>query len=65
MEKTVKINNFDSIKDFASYAEWHYLPLLSRLSECKKLDVNDRRLLSFLHDDLTSLVNNSTEAQNG
>ena len=57
--KDFKINNFDTIQDFMSYAEAHYLPLLDRLSEKNAVVTEeDRRLLSFLHDDMTSMVNN-------
>ena len=57
--KDFKINNFDTIQDFMSYAEAHYLPLLDRLSEKNAvITEEDRRLLSFLHDDMTSMVNN-------
>ena len=54
-----KINNFDTIQDFMIYAEVHYLPLLDRLSEKNAvITEEDRHLLSFLHDDMTSMVNN-------
>lgn len=57
--KDFKIGNFDTIQDFVWYAEEHYLPLLDRLSERNAvINGNDRRLLAFLHDDLTSFVNN-------
>ena len=57
--KDFKINNFDTIQDFMSYAEVYYLPLLDRLSEKNAvITEEDRYLLSFLHDDMTSMVNN-------
>lgn len=64
--KDFKVNNFDSVKDFVSYTEAHYLPLLDRLtySEYGSVPVmtgEDMRLLSFLHDDLKSFVNNCNE----
>lgn len=57
--KDFKIDNFDTIQDFVWYAEAHYLPLLDRLYEKDAvINENDRRLLAFLLDDLTSFVNN-------
>lgn len=61
----MKIGNFETLQDFAGYAETFYLPLLDKLSE-KAGEVNitedERRRLSFLHDDLTSFCN-SVEAE--
>lgn len=55
----IKINGFDSLEDFASYAEYHYLPLLDRLSDkYSSISDDDRRFLAFIHDDLVSFVNN-------
>ena len=60
--KDFKVNNFDSVEDFAFYTEAHYLPLLDRLSRQNAVvSEDDRRLLSFLHDDLKSFVNNCNE----
>ena len=56
--KELKIGNFASLEEFASYAEQFYLPLLDRLSEPgAEISENDGRLLAFLHDDLVSFVN--------
>lgn len=61
--KDFKINNFDTIQDFMYYAETHYLPLLDRLSEKNAVMTEEERvLLSFLHDDMTSMVNNYNQA---
>ena len=50
---------FDDFDSFASYAEAHYLPILDKVSEeGYQITRDDARLLSFLHDDLVSLVNN-------
>lgn len=56
----MKINGFDSLKDWCEYTEIHYLPLLDKLTEQDSVitDKDDKRLLAFLFDDLTSLVNN-------
>ena len=60
--KDFKVNNFDSVEDFVSYTEAHYLPLLDRLSKQNAfVSEDDRRLLSFLHDDLTAFVNSYNE----
>lgn len=56
----VKVTNFTDFESFIFYVEAHYLPLLDRLSEpgaVPGMADNDRRLLAFLHDDLTSMVN--------
>lgn len=56
--KELKIGNFGSLEDFASYAEAHYLPLLDRLSEPgAEISEYDGRLLALLHGDLASFVN--------
>lgn len=61
--KDFKINNFDTIQDFMYYVETHYLPLLDRLSEKNAVMTEEERvLLSFLHDDMTSMVNNYNQA---
>lgn len=61
--KDFKINNFDTIQDFMYYAEAHYLPLLDRLSEKNAVMTEEERvLLSYLHDDMTSMVNNYNQA---
>lgn len=61
--KDFKINNFDTIQDFMYYAETHYLPLLDRLSEKNAVMTEEERvLLSFLHDDMTSMVNNYNQS---
>ena len=61
--KDFKINNFNTIQDFMYYAEVHYLPLLDRLSEKNTVMTEEERvLLSFLHDDMTSMVNNYNQS---
>ena len=56
--KELKIGNFGSLEDFASYAEAHYLPLLDRLSEPgAEISRDDGRLLALLRGDLASFVN--------
>lgn len=57
--KDFEIGGFDSVQDFVWYVEAHYLPLLDRLSEKdSSITDEDRHLLAYLYDDLTSLVNN-------
>lgn len=56
----IKINGFDSLKDWCEYTEIHYLPLLDKLTEQDSLitDKDDKWLLTLLFNDLTSIVNN-------
>lgn len=56
--KDFGFNGFENFEQFVYYAEAHYLPLLDRLSESGSvLTDDDRRLLGFLHDDITGMVN--------
>lgn len=57
-DKKLTVGNFDSLEDFAFYAEAHYLPLLTRLSDNESLTEADRKLSGFLFDDLKSLCEN-------
>ena len=54
--------SFDDFDDFVSYTDVHYLPLLDKISEeGYEITRDDARLLRFLYDDLTTLVNNGLE----
>lgn len=54
---------FDDFDSFVSYAEAHYLPLLDKVSEeGYTISRDDARVLSFLHDDIVSLVNNGFDS---
>ena len=56
--KDFSFNGFDNFEQFAYYAEAHYLPMLDRLSESSsELTDDDRKLLAFLHGDITGMVN--------
>ena len=57
-----KVNQFDSIRDFVSYAEQHYVPLIAKLGSNAKLDDATRHLLGFFYDDFKSLVNELEKA---
>lgn len=60
--KDIRIDDYVSVEAFASYTEAHYLPLLERLSRPSSvMSEEDRRLLSFLHKDLTDFANNFNE----
>lgn len=64
---SVSVSGFSGMADFLSYTERHYLPLLDSLSGIyeapRTVSEDERRLLAFLHDDLTSMVNNFKETQ--
>lgn len=57
-----KINQFDSVQSFVSYAEQHYVPLIAKLGSNAKLDDATRHLLGFFYDDFKSLVNELEKA---
>ena len=50
-----KINQFDSVQSFVSYAEQHYMPLIKDLRDNEMLDPKERHLLGFMVDDFGSL----------
>lgn len=52
-----KINQFDSVLSFVSYANTHYVPLIKKLAEDGRLEDASRHLLGFLYDDFRSLLN--------
>lgn len=56
-------SDFESWESFAEYAKIHYLPLIYELAENNfsnmELSPEQRNKLYFLHDDLTSIVNNA------
>lgn len=52
-----KVNQFDSVLDFVSYANAHYLPLIKDLRDNEALDPKERKLLGFMVDDFGSLLN--------
>ena len=60
--KDFGFNGFENFEQFVFYAEAHYLPMLDRLSERGSvLTDDDRRLLGFLHNDITGMVNEYDE----
>lgn len=58
------IGDVESWQSFAAYAEIHYLPLIYELAENKSFSPEQRNKLYYLHDDLTSIVNNAEEFDN-
>lgn len=55
------IGDFESWESFATYAKTHYLPLIYELAENESFSPEQRDKLYYLHDDLTSIVNNAEE----
>lgn len=53
-------DNFGGYDGWLMYAETHYLPALRHATLCGDtcpLSAQDRRLLSFLHDDIVRMMN--------
>lgn len=62
MKIEIKDFSYGDLVNFRSYIERHYLPMLDRLSEKDSVITGeDRQLLSFLHMDLTEIVNDAEE----
>lgn len=57
----VKVANFDSFADFASYYRHHYKPLLQAITDGEELDDNRRHLLNFLANDLLEMFGDGEE----
>ncbi|MCK9577233.1 MAG: hypothetical protein M0R51_15115 [Clostridia bacterium] len=45
------------IDQAVSYSNYHYLPLLIRLKENENINDTDKKLLGFLYDDFSKLLN--------
>ena len=52
--QSIKVGNFDSFGEFASYFDIHYRPLLERIQNGEDISESDRHLLNFLASDLLS-----------
>ena len=49
----MKFGSFSSVENFRSYYERFYIPIFNKLyNDAMPLDNNEKRLLSFLDDDL-------------
>ncbi len=50
---SMKFGSFSSVENFRSYYEIHYIPLFKKLyNDTMQLSAEEKRLLSFLDDDL-------------
>ena len=65
--QSIKVGNFDTFAEFASYFDIHYRPLLERIQNGDEISEKDRHTLNFLASDLLAAfkTEDSDESEEG
>lgn len=58
---TINAGNFETFADFMAYYRQHYKPLLQAIRNGEDIDLERRRRLMFLADDLIKLFHEDDE----